>query len=277
MSNKFSLALLGTAFVCLALAMPTQAQAPIRVFVSGSGSDSNNCSVAAPCRTFQGAYSAVAAGGEIDVLDPAGYGDLTIGKALSIQGHGYGGITATGSAGITISAGSSDAINLRGLIIDGAGSSSNGIYFTSGGTLNIQDCVVRNIYTGVWIYTGGSSQLFMSDTIVSDIGAGAITVNAGTPPVTLYLNDVEADNSYSGVSAYGSGAFIDIRNSSISGNSYGLYANDGAVIHLSASNLTGNFRGWTIDTGGGSIESTGDNLIDDNSNDNGAPPTFNYQ
>src|SRR5262245_62480867 len=78
---------------------------PVRVFVAAQGSDANPCTFAQPCRTFQHAHDVVAAGGEIDVLDPAGYGALTIGKAISIQGHGFAGIAVTGFAGIAVNAG----------------------------------------------------------------------------------------------------------------------------------------------------------------------------
>src|SRR5690348_9618582 len=107
------------ALVCSVL-LGTPAHAlPARVFVSGTGSDSNACTFPAPCRTFQHAHDSVAAGGEIDVLTPAGYGTLIINKAISIQGHGFSGISAPGGAtAIFINAGPSDKINLRGLLID---------------------------------------------------------------------------------------------------------------------------------------------------------------
>jgi len=87
----FRIALSAIAASLLALTInvgPTQAQT--RVFVAAQGLDSNPCTFAAPCRTFQHAHDVVAAAGEIDVLDPAGYGALTINKAISIQGHGFG-------------------------------------------------------------------------------------------------------------------------------------------------------------------------------------------
>src|ERR1051326_2197645 len=87
-----------------------------RVFVAAQGSDSNPCTFAAPCRTFQHAHDAVAAGGEIDVLDPAGYGAVIITKAVSIQGHDFSGVsTPIGGTGITINAGANAVVNLRGL------------------------------------------------------------------------------------------------------------------------------------------------------------------
>src|SRR5215468_6245463 len=112
--RQTALCMIAMAFLCAFQAAPAQAQS--RVFVAAQGSDSNPCTFAQPCRTFQRAHNAVAAGGEIDVLDPAGYGTVTIGKAISIQGHGFAGISApAGPFAITISAGASDRINLRGL------------------------------------------------------------------------------------------------------------------------------------------------------------------
>src|SRR5262249_4943843 len=97
------------------------AQAQTRVFVSATGSDSNPCTFAAPCRAFQHAHDVVAAGGEIDVLDPAGYGAVTITKAISIQGHGFAGIAVpSGGTGIFINAGAFDRVHLAGLLIDGS-------------------------------------------------------------------------------------------------------------------------------------------------------------
>ena len=79
------------AALALAVTLPAvsaQAQAP-RTFVSAAGSDSNPCSFAAPCRHFQAAVDATSAGGEVDALDPAGYGPITIGQPISIEGQGW--------------------------------------------------------------------------------------------------------------------------------------------------------------------------------------------
>src|SRR5262245_43305072 len=93
---------------------------PTRVVVAAQGLDSNPCTFALPCRTFQHAHDVVAANGEIDVLDPAGYGAVTISKSISIQGHGFAGLAVTsGATGVTVNAGASDALNLNGVLIDG--------------------------------------------------------------------------------------------------------------------------------------------------------------
>jgi hypothetical protein len=138
-------------------ATPAAAQ---RVFVAAQGSDANPCTFALPCRTFQHAHDAVAAGGEIDVLDPAGYGAVSINKAISIQGHGFSGISVgAGGNGITISAGASDAVNLNGLLIEGNGVGANGIRFNSGKSLTVENCVVRQMTTeGLSFSPGAGTQ-----------------------------------------------------------------------------------------------------------------------
>src|SRR5262245_48964588 len=59
-----------------------------RTWVSGVGDDVNPCSRTAPCKTFAGAISKTAAGGEISVLDPGGFGGVTITKSITINGEG---------------------------------------------------------------------------------------------------------------------------------------------------------------------------------------------
>jgi hypothetical protein len=129
-------------------AAPAEAQAP-RTFVSGQGSDSNPCStVQTPCRHFAAALAQTAPGGEITVLDSAGYGEFTIAQSVTITAIGVeAGITSTsGASAITIHATSAATITLRGLTLEGGGVGANGINLTStaGGTLNIIDCVVKD-------------------------------------------------------------------------------------------------------------------------------------
>src|SRR5579872_3945308 len=126
-----------------------------RAWVSGHGADAAGCgSPAAPCRSFQYVHDhIIAAGGEIDVLDPAGYGAISITKALSIVNDGVGtaGVQAASGTAIAINAGSSDSVSLRGLNIDGLGTAANGVAFNSGGGLNIVNCVIRHFQEGVVI------------------------------------------------------------------------------------------------------------------------------
>src|SRR5471030_2761015 len=77
----------GLTFAGVLYAAPAQAQ-NARSFVSAHGLDTNACTLAAPCRTLAAAFAATNASGEIDVLDTAGYGPLTITKAISIINEG---------------------------------------------------------------------------------------------------------------------------------------------------------------------------------------------
>src|ERR1039457_3714481 len=126
---------------------PAQAQ-NARSFVSGHGSDAAACTLAAPCRTLAAAFAVTNAGGEIDVLDPAGYGALTINKAISIVNDGVGTagvIVPSGGIGITISAGTNDAVSLRGLSVEGGGVGATGIKFNAGKSLTVENCVIRHM------------------------------------------------------------------------------------------------------------------------------------
>src|SRR5439155_9243032 len=106
-------------------APPSNATPGVRTFVSGQGNDNNSCSVTQPCRTLQAAMALTLPGGEIYVLNSAGYGSLTINKSVTIMSEGtVAGVTAASGIGITISAGANDVINLRGLDIDGGNSAS---------------------------------------------------------------------------------------------------------------------------------------------------------
>src|SRR5580765_4515215 len=105
----------------MAAAFATSASAQAtRTWVSGVGDDANPCSRTAPCKTFAGAISKTAAGGEIDALDPGGFGAVTITKAITIDGGapGNGGIlTSPGGTGVIVNAGASDQVILRNLNI----------------------------------------------------------------------------------------------------------------------------------------------------------------
>src|SRR5258705_5044084 len=105
-----------------------QAQAT-RTWVSGVGDDANPCSRTAPCKTFAGAISKTAAGGEIDALDPAGYGAVTITKAITIDGGGGQVASIFASAGanrINVQARASDVVTLRNLRMNGVEGTPSG-------------------------------------------------------------------------------------------------------------------------------------------------------
>ena len=93
--------------------------------------------------------NATSAGGEVDALDPAGYGPITISQAITIEGQGWSYIAppANGPA-ITINAVSGN-VYIHGVSLNGVGiaGTTTGIQFNSGGALTVRDSVIRN-FTG---------------------------------------------------------------------------------------------------------------------------------
>jgi hypothetical protein len=299
-------ALLSAVLVCPLLAAPAQAQA-VRTFVSAAGSDSNNCAnVATPCRHFQAAYNATAPGGEIVALDPANYGALNITRSVSVQGQGWAFLSAGNNVpAINISAQPTDKVDLRGLVLDGGNAIALGIAFVSGGSLNLQDSVIRN-FAGGAIQFLTSAQLYVSNTRILDNGntqpALLIGGNGGTN-LNCVFNHVEIENnqdiglqlgqgqgsgnviindsiiagSINGIIVTGGGesppAFnVMVRNSTITNNTWGLQVqNSGAAVQLTRTTITGNTNGW-ITSSGGTVQSYGDNNIDNNANFSTAPP-----
>ena len=304
-TSLLALMVLATMLACALGILPAQAQ-PARVFVAAQGSDANACTFAAPCRTFQHAHDVVAAGGEIDVLDPAGYGVLTINKAISIQGHGFAGISAPGAAAkaIVINAGASDKINLRALLIDGVGTGQYGIVFNSGASLNVQDSLIRNFTGGaIRFVPSASSQLFVSDTVVTDnAGDGFTIAPSGSGSVSVVLERVESDNNAAdGIYVDGSGTTgpinatisesvfaknavhgieanssspsagginVMVRACSVTGSGVrGVLASQvGVTVRVTRSTITGNAVGWAA-ASSGTLLSYGDNNVDGNTTD----------
>ena len=299
-------ALFAAVFACSIHTDPAQAQ---RVFVSATGSDGNPCTFASPCRSFQHAHDTVAANGEIDVLDPAGYGAVTITKSISIQGHGFSGITATTSNAINVNAGASDKVNLHGLLLDGGHAGTNGIDFTTGAILNIEDSQIRNfagdgIFFGPPTGTANSINLFVSNTVISDNGVNGVSIgpqsegapftqavldhvqlvgnatngvavfgDVSAPVAVLISNSVSAFNGSNGVLAEGGGLDneVTVKNSSIFSNHLNgiLVNNFNAIIRVTKSTLNNNSQNLHF-SNGGTLISFGDNSLDANGNVDGA-------
>jgi hypothetical protein len=298
----------GLAFAAVLPAIPAQALVA-RSFVSAAGSDSNNCAnVVTPCRHLAAAYAATAANGEIYVLDPANYGSLTITGPVSIEGHGWASIAPViNTPAITINANPGDKINIIGVVLDGTNLAfTSGIVFNSGGSLNVQDSVIRNFSSNGIVFAPNSStlsQIFVSNTLVADnggigiqlvpFGSGTtsgifdhvklqnnvsigLSVLAGQTTTLTFTDSVSANNGGAGISDDGSAGpsgSIMVRNSTIANNGTdGLVASGtGATIRVTRSAITGNATGWNNPTSG-VVLSYGDNNIDGNNGGNTEPP-----
>src|SRR5882757_5261135 len=125
---------------------PASAQAT-RTWVSGVGDDVNPCSRTAPCKTFAGAISKTAAGGEINCLDPGGFGGVTTIKAMTFNcGYTLGSILVAGSPAITVNAGVNDRVSIRGIQMQGVNQTVTpgtiGVRIIGAAMVSIEDSVI---------------------------------------------------------------------------------------------------------------------------------------
>jgi hypothetical protein len=189
---RFTIKLLVIATFLLSFASIAQAQAT-RTWVSGVGDDVNPCSRTAPCKTFAGAISKTAAGGEIDALDPGGFGAVTLTKSVTIDGTngaGFGSILSSGVNGVNVNDSASGSPNtiivtLRNLSINGAGTTLglSGINFTSGKAVHVEHCQIFNFsVNGITMNVNntGGSLLHVEDTSIYNVNQGIRVNNAGT-------------------------------------------------------------------------------------------------
>lgn len=261
-----------------------QAQAT-RTWVSGVGDDVNPCSRTAPCKTFAGAISKTAAGGEIDALDPGGFGAVTITKNITLDGThgaGFGSILASGVNGVNVNDSASGSPNtivvtLRNLSINGAGTTLglNGVNFTSGRRVNIEGCNIFNfsnsgVNANLNTINGGfvnivNSHIYNTNRGVTLVNAqafvtGVITnssianqagdgVRVGTNGhATLDGSSVTFCNvgiNMFGAAGTGAGTTSNLINSNISHNATGL-ANNGGTSRLGGSSFVENNNAITM-------------------------------
>jgi hypothetical protein len=243
--------------VAIASAM-AQAQAT-RTWISGVGDDVNPCSRTAPCKTFAGAISKTAAGGEIDVLDPGGFGAVTITKSIVLDGGGQvASILVSGTNGITVNAGASDVVTLRNLSINGAGTGINGIKFAAGRALHVEHCVIANFTNhGIDVELTGGGFVFVQDTVSQDNVGSGLSALSTSAPVQVSIDGSRFDNNSFGVSAQDF-SWFSIRNSQASGNSqvgFLAQANAGNAV-VSIANSTAGNNAIGVQAGGGSASSS---------------------
>jgi hypothetical protein len=219
---------------------PAHAQAS-RTWVSGVGDDANPCSRTAPCKTFAGAISKTAAGGEIDALDPGGYGAVTITKAITIDGGGgqVASVLVAGTNGIVVSAGASDVVILRNLRINGISGSGNGgingIRFLAGQQLIVDNCDIFGFTTnGIDVALAASGHAQVRNTTIRNIGGfGIAATTASGFAVVQVLNSSFVGNQSAdgGVAANTNGA-ITVSNSNFFTLATGAQAGANAILNI---------------------------------------------
>jgi len=221
--------------------MPNSAQAQAtRTWVSGVGDDANPCSRTAPCKTFAGAISKTASGGEINVLDPGGFGAVTITKSISIISQNIeAGVLVSGTNGIVVNAGANDNIFLVGLDIEGLGTGLNGVQILGASTVSIRNCSIHN-FTGNGVNLAGpaNTKVAIQDSLISFNGGG--------------LN-------VRGISGASNNAVVD-RTTFYTHTNFAVQVAQGGQAFISASSLIGTGPKLVI-SGNGTVTSYGNNVI----------------
>lgn len=283
--------------ISFCMALPARAQAN-RTWVSAAGDDVHPCSRTAPCKTFASALSKTAAGGEISVLDPGGFGTVVITKSITINGDGtLAGILNYGTHGVIVNAGVDDQVILRNLSINGGGAFGtglpnglDGIRFLAGKALTVDNVTISNFAgRGIDMSHNANGKLFVRDSRITRGGTGIVVSTTGvTAQAQATLDNVQLTGLTNGIEASLNGV-VTISGSTISGNSSnGILAskpssqvnvegcqisfNDlagvnasvkGATIRLSDNEIYSNNSGITI-AAGAVVETAGDNRISGN-------------
>jgi hypothetical protein len=292
--KKAAFTVLGLALVAFLLAAPTYAQAT-RTWVSGVGDDANPCSRTAPCKTFAGAISKTATGGEINVLDPGGFGGVTITKSITISSENFeAGVLVSGTNAVVINATSTSDVVLRGLDFEGLGTGLVGIKVLGAlRSLHVEKCTINAFRgtngSGIEVATTavGTTHVHIKDTIVRGNGAGTgggIFINPGVSSTvkasldnvrmqnnltfgfksqgtssTQITNSVASGNTAAGLSVFNAAAALNINASQVVNNGTGLQCSNGTM-RIGHSGIYGNATAVT--TAGALCFSFGNNTSD---------------
>jgi hypothetical protein len=255
---RFRLTLLGGAFLMLAFTSVASALAS-RTWVSGVGDDANPCSRSMPCKSFAGAISKTDVGGEIDCLDPGGFGTLTITKSLTIDcDSGASGTLVSSGNGINIDIATTtgaDTVILRNLTITGLTTGSNGISATSAKVLYLEDVVINGFATNCLTANNSAAiQVFVTD---SKFLACATGIKAGQNAKVTVVNTFIGNMVGSGISQSSTGSQVFITGSAIASTATALQSSAGNFIGASGNTFSNN--GVIYDQNGGQIFTGTDN------------------
>ena len=238
MLNKL---LLAAAIVLAAISMaaiaPAYAQAS-RTWVSGVGDDANPCSRTAPCKTFAGAISKTAAKGEINCLDSAGFGGVTITKSISIICNGViGGVLVSGTNGIVVNLpADSDRVILDGLDINGLGTGLDGIRQVGFGQVVVRNTSIYGFtQEGIDLSAGASGRVAVIDSFIYNNGGGINVGNVASNSLRIDNATVEANTNFALKVAAAS--FVVMSWTKLTGSPVGINAAAGATIQSYGNNV----------------------------------------
>jgi hypothetical protein len=276
--STFLSALLGTLFVVGVAIAPAHAQAT-RTWVSGVGDDANPCSRTAPCKTWPGAISKTATGGEIDALDPGGFGTVTITKSITLDGGGgqvASILAAPGVGGVIVSA-AGGVVILRNLRINGAGGTI-GVSIPAAAVVVVEKCDIFGFQSAAIAasVSTGTLKLKIQETTLNNNGSGVSIKPSGGAIVNASIERTHADTSTgNGVrvdGTNGGSSNVAISDSSISLNaSLGMDAVSGPsgnvkvdLARVVLANNTGAGVQANNSTGGTAIVTVGQSMLSNN-------------
>lgn len=300
--SKLTFAFKTVIFLSCLFVFSLVANAQTRTWVSGVGDDLNPCSRTAPCKTFAGAISKTATNGEINCLDPAGYGAVTITKSITIDCEDtQGSILASGTNGviinITAAADTKKSVKLRGISINGAATGINGIRVLAVNQLIVEEVVIDGFTThGISIETNTGTPRVLVDAsgIRSNVSSGINAfITGGT--LALTVSNSRINNNATGVNLSGNtkatvsssvissnttgllafNATLGILGCNVSNNTTGITSSTGGGIRISGNMITANGTGLSVS--GGTIVSYTSNIIQGNTVDGAATSTVSLQ
>ncbi|MEK6335443.1 MAG: right-handed parallel beta-helix repeat-containing protein [Acidobacteriota bacterium] len=251
---RFTLTTLAIMAFTMLLASGAQAQTATRTWVSGVGDDVNPCSRTAPCKSFAGAIAKTVAGGEISVLDPSGFGALTITKSITINGAGtLAGITNSLTNGIVINAGANDTINIRYVSLQGVLNGLNGIRYIAGKNVNLENVsIVGNTGVGIDMNKTSDGNLTVVNSEIRNCTIAGIRAETSAGIARVTMRNTTITNCGVGIHARRNARIV-VKESTLASNNVGVHAEGNgqtAVVVLTLSQIANN-SGHGVQAGGG--------------------------
>ncbi len=275
---RLTLKLLAIAMFMSVFASLAQAQAT-RTWVSGTGDDVDPCSRTAPCKTFAGAISKTAEGGEINVLNPAGYGYLSITKAITVDGGtgaGWSSVQVQSSNAFIVNVSTSSihandaVVTLRNLSFNGFSQTSgvfpgaNGIRYLRAAQLKVENCQFQNLTTnGISVALGATSgNLTVQDSVFDNVNS-VITSDATAPAFSvIHFERNRVVGSSTGLNA-NSNTFATVRDSyfgRFTGSNGAVRAGTGSEVNVMSSMFVNNIVG--VNVAGGTVRLSNNEFFD---------------
>ena len=282
--NKFRFTINGLAIAIFMIAFASIAQAQAsRTWVSGVGDDVNPCSRTAPCKTFAGAISKTATFGEINCLDPGGFGAVSINKSIQIDCHEiFASVLNSSVVGVTINftnfTDARKSVTLRNLNINGADTGAHGVRIigsaaATGTEVNIEDCLIDGQFgspgRGVQDFRQGGGLLVIDNTTIRNVNNAAVSVDpngegASSTQINVRISNSRIGNTVFGLN-FGSNVKASIENTVVTGvTNAGVFAvSSGGTTEINVANsvINGNGTGVNASSAGTIIRVSNSTLV----------------